>query len=88
MNIQQVQIIGAINSAVNDIVIRSRDTKYDGYAPGQRDLESDSSNNNQENKREELNGLNTKVSMKDSWSAFELRDTEDLGPYRFITSSV
>ena len=51
---------------------------------GQTDTESGSSPNNQED-REVSNGLKTKITKKDSWSAFDLRDTEDLSPYIVIT---
>ena len=47
---------------------------------GQRDTESGSSQNNQED-REGSNGLKTKILKKDSRSACNLRDTEGRSPY-------
>ena len=51
---------------------------------GQRDTESGSSQNNQED-REGSNGLKTKFTKKDSRSACNLRDTDDRSPYTLIS---
>ena len=80
MNILQVQITRVINSAINDIVMPEIQNAMGTLSPGQRDTESGSSPNNQED-REGSNGLKTKITKKDSRSAFDLRDTEDLCPY-------
>ena len=66
------------------IVIPEIQNALGTLSSGQRDTESGSSPNNQED-REGSNGLKTKITKKDSWSAFDLRDTEDLSPYIVIT---
>ena len=80
MNILQVQITRMIKFAINDRVIPEIQNAMGTLTSGQRDTESGSSPNNQED-REGSNGLKTKITKKDSRSAFDLRDTEDLSPY-------
>ena len=80
MNILQVQITRAINSAINDRVIPEIQNAMCTLSSGQRDTEYGSSPNNQEN-REGSNGLKTKITKKDSRSPFDLRDTEGQSPY-------
>ena len=57
----------------------SRDRIYYGSS-GQRDTESGSSPNNQDN-TEGTNGFISKITKKDSRSACNLRDTDDRSPY-------
>ena len=71
-----MQVRSAINSVFNYAVIPEIQNIMGSMSFGQRSTESGSSNNIQENKREEINGLKAKLTKKDSWSAFELRDTE------------
>ena len=80
MNILQVQITRAINSAINNSVIPEIQKAMGTLSSGQRDTESGSLPNNQED-REGSNGLKTKITKKDSRSACPLRDTDDLSPY-------
>ena len=80
MNILQVQITKAINSAINNSVIPEIQNAMGTLSSGQRDTESGSSQNNQED-REGSNGLKTKIIKKDSRSACNLRDTEGRSPY-------
>ena len=75
MNILQVQITKAINSAINNSVIPEIQNAMGTLSSGQRDTESGSSQNNQED-REGSNGLKTKIIKTDSRSACNLRDTE------------
>ena len=81
MTIQQVQISGAISSAISGRVIPEIQNAMGTLSSGQRDTESGSSPKNQED-REGSYGFKTKISKKDSRSAFDLRDTKDLSPYR------
>ena len=80
MNILQVQITKAINSAINNKVIPAIQNAMGTLSPGQKDTESGSSQNNQED-REGSNGLKTKIIKKDSRSACKLRDTEGRSLY-------
>ena len=80
MNILQVQITKAINSAINNSVIPEIQNAMGTLSSGQRDTESGSSQNIQED-RERSNGLKTKIMKKDSRSACNLRDTEGRSPY-------
>ena len=79
MNILQVQITKAINSAINNSVIPEIQNAMGTLSSGQRDTESGSSQNNQED-REGSNGLKTKIIKKVSRSACNLRDTEGRNP--------
>ena len=81
MNILKVQITKAINSAINNSVIPEIQNAIVTLSSGQRDPESGSSQNNQED-REGSNGLKTKIIKKDSRSACNLRDTEGRSPYK------
>ena len=80
MKILQVQITRVINSAIIDRVIPEIQNAMGTLSSRQWGNESRSSPNNQED-REESNGLKTKITKKDSRSAFDLGDTEDLSPY-------
>ena len=80
MNILQVQITRAINSAISDRVIPEIPNAMDTLSSGQRDTKFSSSPNNQED-QEGSNGLKAKITKKDSRSAFDLRDTEGQSPY-------
>ena len=82
MNILQVQITKAIISAINNSVIPEIQNAMGTLSSGQRDTESGSSQNNQED-REGSKGLKTKIIKKDSRSACNLRDTEGRSPYTF-----
>ena len=77
MNILQVQITRTIISAINYRVIPELQNAMGTLSSGQKDTESGSSPNNQED-REGSNGLQTKITKKDSRSACDLRDTESL----------
>ena len=83
MNILQVQITRTINSAINDRVIPELQNAMGTLSSGQRDTESGSSPNNQED-REGSSRLQTKTTKKDSRSACDLRGTEGLSPYKRI----
>ena len=80
MNILQVQITKAINSAIKNGVIPEIQNAMGTLSSGQRDTESGSSQNVQED-REGSNGLKTKIRKKDSRSACNLRDTEGRSLY-------
>ena len=84
MNFLQVQITRAINSAINDKMVPEIQNIMGTLSSGQRDTESGSSQNNQED-REGSNGLKTKIIKKDSRSACNLRDTEGRSPYTWIS---
>ena len=73
------QINSAISSALSEKVITEIRNIVSSVSAGHCDTESGSSMNNQDN-REEAIGLKTKITKKDSRSAFDLRDTEDLSP--------
>ena len=81
MNILRVQITRTINSAINNRVIPELRNAMGTLSSGQRDTESGSSPNNQED-RKGSKGLQTKITKKDSRSACDLRDTEGQSPYR------
>ena len=68
MNILQVQISRAINSAINDRVIPEIQNAMDTLSSRQRDIESGSSPNNHED-REGSNRFKIKISKTDSTSA-------------------
>ena len=53
---------------------------------GNKDTESGSSSNNQENS-DGTTGFKIKNTKKDCRSAFDLRDTDDLGPYNYLLHS-
>ena len=76
MSMMHCQINRTISSAISDRVIPGIHNIMGTLSSGQRDTESDSSNNIQDNS-EVTNGLKTKITKKDSRSAFDLRDTED-----------
>ena len=80
MNFLQVQITRAINSAINDKMVPEIQYIMGTLSSGQRDTESGSSPNNQDN-TEGTNGFISKITKKDSRSACNLRDTDDRSPY-------
>ena len=81
MSVIESQINRAINSAINDRWIPEIQNIMGSLSSGHRDTESEMSGNDQEN-NEQANGLKTKLTKKDSMSAFDLRDTvRDLSPY-------
>ena len=82
MIILRVQISRAIKSAINDRVIPEIQNAMGTLSSGEKDTESGSSPYNQED-REGSNGLKTTITKKDSRSAFKLRDTEYLSPYKY-----
>ena len=79
-NILQVQISRAMNSAINDRLIPAIQNDMGSMVLVQGDTESGTSTNNQDISVT-TNGLNTKLTKKDSMSAFDLKDTADLSPY-------
>ena len=83
MNILQVQITEVINSAINNKVIPAIQNAMGTLSSGQKDTESGSSQNNQED-REGSNGPKTKIIKKDSRSACNLRDTEGRSLYNCL----
>ena len=80
MNFLQVQITRAINSAINDKMVPEIQNIMGTLSLGQRDTESGSSPNNQDN-TEGTNGFISKITKKDSRSACNLRDTDDRSPH-------
>ena len=80
MNIQQVLIKRAISSAINGRVIPEIQNAIGTLSSGERDTQSGSSPNNQED-RQGSDGFKTEITKKDSRSAFHLRDRDDLSPY-------
>ena len=68
------QINMAISSAISDRVLPEILNIVGSLSSEQRDTESGTSTNNQETS-EETNGLKTKITKKDTRSAFDLRDT-------------
>ena len=80
MNFLQVQITRAINSAINDKMVPEIQNIMGTLSSGQKDTESGSSPNNQDN-TEGTNGFISKITKKDSRSACNLRDTDDRSPY-------
>ena len=80
MNIVQLQIGRATNSAINDRVILEIQIILGSTSFGQRDTESGTPTNNQDI-GEKTNVLNSKLTKKDTTSAFDLGETGGLGPY-------
>ena len=80
MSMMHSQLNRAMSSAINDRVIPGIRNIMGSLSLGHRDTESGTSGDNQESS-EETNGLKTKLTNKDSRSAFDLRDTEDLSTY-------
>ena len=80
MNILQVQITKAINSAINNSVIPEIQNAMGTLSSGQRDTESGSSQNNQDN-TEGTKWFISKITKKESRSACNSRDTDDRSPY-------
>ena len=75
------QINRSISSAISDRVIPEiRSIVSSIFSSGNKDTEASSSLNSQGNK-EQTNGLEIKTSKKDPMSAYDLKHTEDYGPY-------
>ena len=72
-----------INGAISEGVIPEIENIMSSVYSGNRDTESGSSSNNQENNSGTI-GLKTKITKKDCRSAFDLGDTEDIGPYNSV----
>ena len=72
MNILQVEISRAFNSAINDRVISEIQKVFRSMSFGQRDTDTEMPTNNQD-MSEKTNGLNTKLTRKDSKSTFDQR---------------
>ena len=83
MNILLVQISRTINSTINDREIPEFQNAMGTLSSGQRDTEFGSSNNNQDDS-DETTRFKIKITKKDSRSAFELKDTQDLSLYTSI----
>ena len=82
MAMMHSQINRAISSAISDRVFpETKNIMSLMSSSGNRDNETNLSPNSQEN-RENNPGLRTKITKKDSRSTGDLRNTEDLGPYR------
>ena len=81
VNILLAQISRTINSAINDGVIPEIQNAMGTLSSGQRDTESVSSKNIQDD-RNETTTFKAKITKKDSRSVFDLRDTEDVSPDR------
>ena len=80
------QINRVISSAISEIVIPEILNIMSSLYSGNKDTESRSSLNNQENNSEST-GLKTKFTIKDCRSVFDLRDTEDLSPYTTVLTN-
>ena len=74
------QINRAISSAISHGVIPGIQNMMGSLSSGHRHTESGTSANNQA-KSEEMSGLKTKVTKKDSRPAFDFRDTGDLSKH-------
>ena len=81
------QINRAISSAINDIVIPEIQNIMGSLSSGHRYTESGMSGNGQE-MGEQTNRLKTKITKKDSRSAFHLKDTGEFSPYIIHFSTV
>ena len=81
LSMMHSQINRAISSAISDRVVPEIEKITSSLLSGQRDTESGVSVKNQESS-EETNRLKTKITKKDSRSAFDLRDTEVLSLYK------
>ena len=79
------QINGAISSVISDRVIPEiRNIVSSMTSSGNRDTDTSSSSNDQENRERTTieKGLKAKFAKKDSWSGCDLRVMEDRSPYR------
>ena len=85
MSMMHSQLTRAISSAIFESVIPEIQNIMDSISSLNRDTESGSLSNNQKSNNE-TTGLKAKITKKDSRSAFDLRDTDYLGPYSFIYS--
>ena len=81
MSMVHAQINRAISSAMSDRIIPEIHNIVSSMSSsGIRDTEASSSPNSQK-KRERTTGLKTRITKKDSRSACDLKDTEDIAPY-------
>ena len=87
MVMMHFQINRAISSAISDRVIPEIQKIMGSLSSGQKDTESGVSINNQDTCGE-TNELKTKITKKDSRSAFDLRDTGGLCPYSMLGTLV
>ena len=87
MSMMHSRINRAISSAISERVIPEIQNIMSSISSGNRDTESGSLSNIQEN-YSRTEGLKTKITKKDSRSAFDLRDTEDLSPYKQVQFGV
>ena len=71
-----------ISSAINGRVIPDIQNAMGTLSSGQRETESGSSPNIQE-EREGSNAFKTKITKKDSRSAFDVRNRDDLSRYKY-----
>ena len=78
------QINRAISAAISDrLVSEMKNIMSSISSLGNRDTEASSSPNSQKNKENNIE-LKTNFTKKDSRSAGDLRNTEDLGPYAHV----
>ena len=81
MSMVHAQVNRAIPSATSDRVIPEiRNIVSSMSSSANKDTEASSSSKSQE-KRRRMTGLKTEITKKNSKSACDLRDTEDLSPY-------
>ena len=80
MSMMHSQIKRALSSAIAKRVLPEIQNMVSSLSPGNRDSESGSSSNNQEN-GDRTNGFKPKIAKKDCRSAFDLRDMEDSSHY-------
>ena len=81
MSMMHSQINRSISSAISDRVIAEiRSIVSSMFSSGNKDTEASSSSNSQGN-RGQTNGLKLKIQKKYPMSAYDLRDTQDHGPY-------
>ena len=81
MSMMHSQINYALSSAIAERVIPEIQIMVRSLSSGNRDTESGSSSNNQEN-NDGTTGFKSKITKKDCRSVFDLRDTEDCSPHR------
>ena len=85
MAMMHSQINRAISSAITERAIPEIQNVMGSRSSGQRDTETGTSVNNQDSS-EDTNVVKTKLTKKDSRSAFDPRNTGDLNPYTYIRS--
>ena len=84
MSMMRSQINRVIGSAISDRVIPEIQNMMGLPSSGQKDTDSGTSTNNQENS-EEKSWLKIKVTKKDSRSAFDLRDNGNLSSCNYCS---